>query len=262
MKKSLLSLSILAVFALNQVSLAQEEALSAIESEAMNTLKASSDFLAAQKKLNVGWFVTYDTIGQEERIETRSWGGESTLSRGNGYYAVSERDDGVKEYFYDGAQFTANDLTDNYYASVPMSGSFDEVVSKLQSEHGLTLPVWELLSANITQDLSEDITWAKHLGMTRIMDQWAHHLSFSEAGQNWEVWVSSDEDKPVPLMMTGRYKDENATRYQAIFHRWDFKPKTKQSSFQFKTSPKSEKIEFATLRNAETAGDDFTAEEK
>lgn len=262
MRNLLSVLSITSIVAFSPLALAQDTAPMPIDTKAVSTLKASSDFLASQSKVNVGWFVTYDATGQEDRIETRGWGGESLLARGKGYYAVSERDDSVKEYFYDGAQFTAKDLTDNYYATLPMTGSFDEVVAKLQSDHGLTLPVWELLSANVTQDLSEDVSWAKSLGTTRIMGQWAHHLSFSEADQDWEIWISTDEKRPVPLMMTGRYKDDTSTRYQAIFHEWDFSPRIKSSSFRFKPKSGVEKIEFSTLRNAPTAGGDFEASEE
>ena len=257
MKKSLTVLSATAIFIFCQSSLAQESAPAPIDNLAISTLKMSSDFLASQSKIETGWFVTYDAVGADDRIETRGWGGESLLARGKGYYAVSERDDSVKEYFYDGAQFTAKDLTDNYYATLPMTGSFDSVVSRLQAEHGLTLPVWEILSANVTQDLVDDITWAKHLGTKRIMGEWAHHLSFSEADQDWEIWISMDKKEPVPLMMTGRYKDDAATRYQAIFHEWDFSPKIKSNSFRFKPKSGAEKITFSTLRNAPTAGGDF-----
>ncbi len=257
MRKILSVLPMISVLVLGPLAGGQDADSASLQNEAISTLVSASDFLAEQSIMNVGWFVTYDVVGGDNRIETRGWGGESLIARGIGYYAVSERDDSVKEYFYDGAQFTANDLTENYYASLPMTGSFDEVVAKLQSEHGLTLPVWELLSENITADLTEDVSWSKYLGTTRIMDQWAHHLWFSEAEQDWEIWISANEDRPVPLMMTGRYKDDNATRYQAIFHYWNFDQKIDSNTFQFKPKPDAQKIEFSTLRNAVSAGGDF-----
>lgn len=257
MKNFITNLSIVSVLALSQASMAQQTNTDPIQSEAITTLKESSDFLAAQTKISVGWFVTYDEMSGELEQETHAWGGDSLLIRGQGYYAVSERNDSVKEYFYDGSTFTASDISNNYYSSLPMTGSFDEMVLQLQAEHGLTLPVWEILSANITQDLVEDLTQAKYIDTVRILGQWAHHLSFSETDQDWEIWISTDKEKPVPLMMTGRYKDGNATRYQALFHHWNFKPRTSRKNFQFKPKSGSEKLVFSTLRNSSTAGEDF-----
>jgi len=124
-------------------------------------------------------------------------------------------------------------------------------------DHGLTLPVWEMMSTNLSDDMLGDVTGGANLGLTRVMGQWAYHLSFTEPEQDWEIWISADDEKPLPLMMAGRYNDEAKTQYQALFHKWSFKPRRKRSTFKLKRKPTERKIPFATLKAAQSPGGDF-----
>ena len=152
---------------------------------------------------------------------TRTWNGENTLIRGKGYFAVCEHGDNIDEFRYDGETLTAIYTGKNIHATTPMTGSIDTLAASLEDKHNLALPAGELFSENVSETLLSDVTRAEYVGITSILGQPVHHLSFSEPGQDWEIWISADDGNPVPLMMAGHDPDVDYSGYQAIFHDWE-----------------------------------------
>lgn len=227
------------------------EAPDVVDSQTVELLEATSQYLSAQPALSVGWFISYETQGDRDaplRL-TRTWNGENTLVRGKGYLAVCEHGDNIDEFRYDGETLTAIYPGKNVYAATPITGPLDKMVATLEDKHSLTLPAWELFSANVAETLLSDINRAEYVGMTSILGQPVHHLSFSEPGQDWEIWISTNEANPVPLMMAGHDPDVDYSGYQAIFHDWETQPSEMETSFTFEPAEGLRKVDFSAIND-------------
>ena len=233
--------------------IAAAEAPAVVDSQTMELLEATSKYLSAQPALSVGWFISYETQGDGDAPlrMTRTWNGENTLIRDKGYYVVCEHGDNIDEFRYDGETLTAIYTGKNIYAATPMTGSIDTLAASLEDKHNLALPAWELFSENVSETLLSDVTRAEYVGITSILGQPVHHLSFSEPGQDWEIWVSTDDSNPVPLMMAGHDPDVDYSGYQAMFHDWETQPDAMQTSFTFEPPEGLKKVEFSALNDSQ-----------
>ena len=173
---------------------AAAEAPDVVDSQTVELLEATSKYLSAQAALSVGWFISYETQGDRDaplRL-TRTWNGENTLIRGKGYLSVCEHGDNIDEFRYDGETLTAIYAGKNIYATTPITGSIDTIAATLEDTHNFALPAWELFSANVSETLLSGVTRAEYFGITSILGQPVHHLTFNEPGQNWEIWISTN----------------------------------------------------------------------
>ena len=132
---------------------------------------------------------------------------------------------------------------------MPISGPTDTLAATLEDKHDLPLPAWELFRENVSEILLSDVSRAEYFGVTSILGQPVHHLSFSEPGQDWEIWISTNEANPVPLMMAGHDPDVDYSGYQAIFHDWETQPSAMQTSFTFEPPEGLRKVDFSELND-------------
>ena len=99
------------------------EAPGVVDSQTVELLEATSNYLSAQPALSVGWFISYETQGDRTaplRL-TKTWNGENTLVRGKGYITVCEHGDDIKEFRYDGETLIAIDPSKNAYAAAAVT---------------------------------------------------------------------------------------------------------------------------------------------
>ncbi|MEO0820541.1 MAG: DUF2092 domain-containing protein [Pseudomonadota bacterium] len=222
--------------------------LSAEESDAKARMIASAaaDYLAAQERVAFRWFVSYDTVleGREKLTYFRS--GSVLLARGEGFYSRAERGDRVRDYHFDGSVFTVSGPEADFYAEAPFEGSFDALVARLKENYDLVLPVWEMLSAELPDSILEGVEGAAYQGTTLIAGQLAHHLSFTQYEEDWQLWVSAeDEAEPVVLALVGTHPHEQGwPQYRAHFLDWDFAPEIAEGSFRFTPDADDRRVNF------------------
>lgn len=217
--------------------------------------ESSMKFLAGKKHISTSWFVTYDSAKNANNLVTTAWNGNSHLSRDLGYYALSERLGESTEYFYDGEIFTIRNVIGQKYAQRQKTGSFDQLVTSLSMDQKITLPVWELFSSETSGDLTSGLIKAQYIGMTQVMGETAHHLKLAKPDRKWEMWVSANESRPVPLMIIGQTTQNGGSHYQAMFYDWNFQPTAKKNRFVFKPHLKDFKTDWDSF-NYQSVPDD------
>lgn len=135
-----------------------------------------------------------------------------------------------------------------------MAGTFDELVSFLSEENHLILPIWEVLSEEHAFDLGTGVVTADYIGETNIMSQSAHHIRLAKADKNWEMWISNNPKRPVPLMIRGATPENGGSHYQAMFYDWSFKPTAKRRKFFFRPGAKDIKVDWETFKTRAIQG--------
>ncbi|MEM1276272.1 MAG: DUF2092 domain-containing protein [Pseudomonadota bacterium] len=235
------------VLALTPALSVAEDRPPAIDPKAVEIGQASLEFLESQSAMGFHWFITYDRIfeGREKITFIRS--GSSLIARGKGYRSYAESGNTVREYIYDGEQLTVSAPVQGFFTQTPVSGDFDTMVEAAREQAGLILPVWQVMSAKASEFLA-DIEAASYLGTTLVNGREAHHLAFSEYSRDFQVWVSTDADRPVPLIFveTDPYT-QGWPQYHAFLYDWNLEPEIASDSFQFAPADGVAKIGFSTL---------------
>ncbi|MEL6198065.1 MAG: DUF2092 domain-containing protein, partial [Pseudomonadota bacterium] len=211
-----------------------ESAVDRGEDRAFAIARASIAHVAAQPRFGFRWFVSYDEVLAGREKLTFVISGENVMDRAAGFLSHTERADGERDYYYDGALFTIAAPDEDFYADMPFEGGFDALVETVRERTGTVLPIWSMMSETLPERLFEETEGAAYLGVTRIAGQEAHHLAFTTYEEDWQLWVSTDEAAPWPLMLIGTETSlQGWPQYRVYFHDWTAAPEIDPAAFVF-----------------------------
>lgn len=208
-----------------------------IDPLALEIAQASSDFLASQPALAVNWLITYDEVLDGRQKISHAWTGESELVRGVGYRSSSAQGTEIREYYYDGASFSAVFADAAEYATVPVTGDFSKMVQSLNNDFDFALPLADVFDQSNAAASYEQLTEARYIGEVFFGNQTAHHIAFRRFEGDWQMWISTNEDNPIPLMIVGTDPySQGWPQFQATLYDWSFEATWEDTSFTF-TAP-------------------------
>ncbi len=219
------------------VASAQEGTDPMIDARAVEIVTRATDYLSDQPRVRFNWFNSFDVVvdGREKITHFRS--GVAMLSRNEGFYGSSELDGVEREFFYDGGTFVVHDINANAYSELPFAGTFEELAERLVAEYDVVLPMVEVLSRQGNDGLLDDMEAAAYLGEIKIAGVPVHHLAFSEYDQHWQIWISTDEERPVIQAIVGSLPYvQGWPQYRAYFSDWDFESFPEDGAFTFQPS--------------------------
>ena len=194
----------------------------------------AAEFLVAQPRFSFNWFVSYDEVPDGRQKITYVRSGNTVMSRDGGFVARSERDGTLRDFYYDGSNFTVASPNEHFYSTIPFAGGFDALVDAVQEYTGTILPLWSIMSPTLAEGLLDNVETGTYLGVTLIAGQEVHHLAFTEAEEDWQVWISTDDDSPLPIMIVGTEKNELAwPQYRVFMSDWNLAPEIDPQQFRF-----------------------------
>ena len=190
---------------------------------AMEIAQESAAFLVGQKSMSFDWFASFDEVVEGREIITSVRSGSNILIRDVGFLSRTERRDSYRDYYYDGKTFTVAAPGEGFYASVEFDRGFEELLVAARERGGLELPLWTLMSTTLAANATENVEAAAYLGTTLIAGQEAHHLAIIEYDQDWQIWISTDPENPVPLMIVGTDPYQQGwPQYRTYLMNWEF----------------------------------------
>lgn len=227
------SLFLAIVLAVNPVQvLSQEDPV--VDPKVIEILESANKFLAAQDTISVNWFASQDTVvdGREKVTQTRS--GFNLISRDVGFFSYTESGLKTREFYFDRENFRIVDVGENAYVSAPFDGSFEALVERVRAEYDVVLPIWSVLSNRPSSELLDGAEAAAYLGTTRIAGREAYHLALSDYDGDWQVWISTDPDRPELLMLVGTDPyTQGWPQYRVFFSDWNFSPEIEDGAFTY-----------------------------
>jgi hypothetical protein len=200
---------------------------------------ASAEFVAGLESFSFRWFLSYDeVVGGREKL-TYVQSGANEMVRGVGFSAHTERDDTYRDYYFDGKSFTVASPNENFYATTPFEGDFEALVEAVRSRTDAILPMWSIMSRELPDRFTggaEGVAW---LGLTLLGGQLAHHVAFAgEEGEDWQVWISADDEEPLPLMIVITDTTEQGwPQARVVFTDWQLSVATDPVRFTFVPDP-------------------------
>ncbi|MEL6336717.1 MAG: DUF2092 domain-containing protein [Pseudomonadota bacterium] len=222
--------------------------------QAIEIARASAAFIAQQERLGFRWFLSFDEVLQGREKLTFVASGQNVLDREQGFLFSAERDVGRRDYYYDGAVFTISAPEEDFYTSIDFEGGFDRLIEVIRERSDTVPPLWAVMSTTLPDRLMATVEGAAYLGITRIAGQEVHHLAFHTYDEDWQLWVSTDETMPVPLMLVGTDTYQQGwPQYRAHMMDWTFEPEIDPSAFVFVADEDDEAVSIAQARPDTTA---------
>jgi hypothetical protein len=227
----------------------EETGQAGVDPDAVDLIKRSAGFLAGQPAMSFNWFVSYDVIVKDKEKLTFMRSGSNVLVRDKGLYSREEGESGTRQYFHDGKRFVVSAPDENYYADQEFEGGFEALVERVREATGTDIPIHSIMSRDLPDQVGDQLTGAAYLGRTTITGREVHHVAFSDEVEDWQVWISTDEDEPVPLVIVGTNPRETGwPQYRAYLTDWNFKPDITDATFTFKPDDDDVRVTLPDLK--------------
>ncbi|MEM6826710.1 MAG: DUF2092 domain-containing protein [Pseudomonadota bacterium] len=185
-----------------------EEEFNPIDPVALDLLEGSMGYVSSLQNFSFDWFISSDTVVEGREKITYVNSGTTIMARGRGFTSRTERGLTLRDFYFDGETFVVASPDQGFYASAAFDGSFEELVDRARSDTDLELPVWTMLTDDLPERLTSGVTAAAYLETTKIVGREVHHVSFVGDVHDWQVWISADPERPVPLMLVGTRTDQ------------------------------------------------------
>jgi hypothetical protein len=170
---------------------------------------------------------------------------EISVSRPGKFLAKSDSQDTVRRLIFDGQNLSVYDETMKLYSTVPVPGTIDEAVTKINERYGFTPPLAEFVLSDPYGALSPRIKSQAYKGKETVGGIECHHLSFGGQVADSELWIGVADLLPRKLMAT--FKDrEGGPQLQADFSDWNLAAALDDKFFNFAAPQGSESVEMVT----------------
>jgi hypothetical protein len=143
------------------------------------------------------------------------------LRRPDRIRAEGHQEDDSVYLWYDGRKVTMLDKNARIYAAVDAPDRIDALLPAMAAEHGLTLPLADLLVSDPRRVLTADASTGRYLGLENIGGVECHHLLFIQGALDWQIWIAAS-GPPVPRKFVIDYKlAPERPQFTATFRDWN-----------------------------------------
>ena len=224
---------------------AENNARTAATNDPDQLLRQMSEKLAQAKSLSFKVDRKLDAALVEGRNIADSARIEISVSRPGKFQAKSDSIDNVRQIFFDGQNLTIYDQTMNLYATVPVTGTIDDAVAKVDEKYGFTPPLAEFILSDPYKALSGQIKSKAYKGQENVGGVNCHHLTMSGDEVDSDLWIGAADLLPRKLVATFKNREGNP-KLQADFSSWNLTPTLDDKIFAFVPPKDAEKIEMIT----------------
>jgi hypothetical protein len=214
-----------------------------VEARTEQELKRMGEFLAGLPHFALEAEETFDEIPDGELRRQLTNTRRIAVERPNRFAADVTGDTLARASWYDGRTVTVLDKEHNVYATIEAPATIDATLDKLQDEYGVVLPLVDFLYSDPHAVLMEGVTYGRYLGIHQAAGVACHHLAFSQATIEWQLWIDAG-DKPLPRKLVISYVEEpGEPQYSAAIRRWSLDSKVPEGLFTFEAPEGAQKID-------------------
>ena len=216
--------------------------VSAQVDESRRILKNMSDYVAAQKAISGTMDTDIEVVTPSlQKIQFAS-SGTFSLSRPDRFRATRSGGYSEVELVFDGAAATILGRHANIYTQVKSPGSFDQLVSRLRDEFGVSIAGADLLLTNPQEQLMTDVLEIAHIGHGVIDGVDCDHIAARGQEVDWQLWVEIGP-RPIPRKYVITSKAvTGGPQYTLRIKTWSTEP-ISADSFVFKAPPGAKMVE-------------------
>ncbi len=219
-----------------------------VDPRADELVKRMGDFLGQAKFFSVNAEVWQDVQLSSGQRAQAGRNIEVQVRRPNRYHSELRSTRHHRELIYDGSALTLLNRVENFYGTVPATGSLDDAMDLACEQFGITMPFEDFVHSDPHKDLLRKVTSGSVIGPVTVMGVPCEHLAFTQDDIDWQVWIQTGP-RPVPRKFLITYKDEpDSPQYTAIFSNWDFNTQLPDFVFKFEPPPGASKIPVKEIR--------------
>jgi hypothetical protein len=216
------------------------------EDDATAILRSMSDYLARQKTISLTFDSDVEVITSDLQKLQFTGSGQVLLSRPDKLRATRTGGYTDVELVFDGKTATVLGKNLNTFAQIDSQGSVDQLINRLNGD-AVAMPGSDLLLSNVFDELTANVSDAKHIGQGVIDGIECEHLAFRNADTDWQIWIEIGSN-PVPRKYVITSKSvTGAPQYTLRIKDWKTNVPVAADAFVFKAPEGAKKVDLAAL---------------
>lgn len=216
------------------------------EDDATAILRSMSDYLASQKIISLTFDSDVEVITSDLQKLQFTGSGQVLLSRPDKLRATRTGGYTDVELVFDGKTATVLGKNLNTFAQIESQGSVDQLINRLNGD-AVAMPGSDLLLSNVFDELTANVSDAKHIGQGVIDGIECEHLAFRNADTDWQIWIQIGSN-PVPRKYVITNKSvTGAPQYTLRIKDWKTNVPVAADAFVFKAPEGAKKVDLAAL---------------
>ncbi|MCE5327503.1 MAG: DUF2092 domain-containing protein [Planctomycetaceae bacterium] len=218
-----------------------------IDPRADAALRRMSSTLAKAKWLKVHSVATMEQRTDSGQLAQFSRDSTVVVGRPDQMQADVRRGQQSHRIWHQGKELTILDVRQNTYATIETPQPLDDMFDFLAEQHGLVIPLDDLLYPNPYEALTERVASGAYVDRQDIGGRMCDHLLFTQDNVDWQVWIDTAEPA-VPRKVVITYKeDPDRPQYEAVLDQWQFDPPADPAQFTPQVPTAARRVEIADL---------------
>jgi len=214
---------------------------------ALKVLKAVTDPIRDAKAYSFRTRVMRENLGTNGQIITYFTTSEITVARPDKLHVCFKGRGREVELFYNAGQVVLYAPGPKLYARLSTAKTLDGVLDALEKRN-VYFPSKNLLESDPYQALAPDLKTGYVIGEVALYDTKAHHLAFTEAQAEWQLWVTGGSTPRIKVLEVINKGQTHEPRVVVQFFDWNLKANVQPDMFTFKPPAGAKEIEFSKLR--------------
>jgi hypothetical protein len=202
---------------------------------AMELLTRMASYLAGLPGFEVNLISSYDALqASGEEIEFSDLR-KIEIERPDKLRVEQVRSDGFEDLIvFDGKNISVSNGEERVYAQAPQPGSLDDAIVYFVRDLGMRLPAAAMLTTRFPKELASAVKSVDYVEYTTLLPRPAHHIAGRTNALDFQVWISDDEGRPLPMRMILTYANQpGRPQFRAQFIDWKLQVPTDAATFSF-----------------------------
>ena len=217
--------------------------------DAKEILKKMTDYVAAQQTISATVDTDVEVITPDLQKIQFTNSGQVFLNRPDKLRANRLGGYADVELVFDGRILSILGKHLNSYAQIDAPGTIDEMVARLRAGTGAAVPGADLLLTRAYEELTADVTDAKHIGQGVIGGIECDHLAFRTPEVDWQLWVRTGAN-PIPCKYVITSKTvAGAPQYTVLIKEWRTDAPADANAFEFRPPEGATKVAAESFQN-------------
>ena len=215
-----------------------------IDSDAVQLLRRTTDYLAGMKQFKVDTETTIEAVlptGQKLQFGHHV---AVTVQRPNKLRADRIGELVNQTFYYDGKSLSMNLPDQKYYAIAAAPPTLEAMLDFARNKLAIIAPGADLVYQNAFERFNDGLTSAFVVGKAVVGGVRCDHIAFRNPEVDWQIWIQ-EGDKPQPrkFVVTSKRMPESP-QFVVVLGKWDPAPKLTDATFSFVPPKGSRRIEF------------------
>jgi hypothetical protein len=223
----------IAIAAVGVWSAAAQAQAEGIDPEAQRLLKASTDFMASQKRFSVETRNSLEVVLKSgQKIELNHTARQS-VQRPDKLRAERTGDLVRQVFVYDGKSLTLHNLKNDAYAQVSAPDTLEGMLDYARASLDIVAPAGDLVYANAYDILMDGVTQGMVVGKSVIEGVRCDQLAFRAPHVDLQVWIQEGAQPLIRRFVITTRDLPNAPQFSVTVTKWNLKPTFDARTFAF-----------------------------